>query len=125
MVWARSVSRAAIPLAAALLAMAAWAVIAGADAPAIGWMVLTLAMSLPALVLGQVITRRFPLHGVGALLSCAGLIMLGIGVNDTYLAAAQQDPGIPVSGLLVSMTQGSWMLLYLPWALMLLVFPSG
>lgn len=125
MAWARILSWAPIPLATTLLAVAAWAVAAGIDAAATGWMAMTLAMSLPSLILGQVIARRFPGHGVGALLSIAGLVVLGIGVYDTYLAAAQLHPGIPVSGVLVSMTQGSWMLLYLPWALMLLVFPSG
>lgn len=125
MVRVRILSGAVIPLAVALLAIAAWAVAAGVAPSAIKWMVLTLVMSLPALTLGQIITRRFPRHGVGSLLSGAGLIILGIGVNDTYLAAAQQNPGLPVSAVLVSITQGSWMLLYLPWALMLLVFPSG
>lgn len=112
-------------MAVALVAVAVWAVAIGLDASATGWMVMTLAMSLPGLVLGSIITRRFPLHWVGALLSVAGLIMLGIGVYDTYLAAAQQHPSMPVSAVLVSLAQGSWMLLYLPWALMLLVFPAG
>lgn len=125
MAWARWVSIAVIPLAALLSGAAVVALRAGIDDAAISWLILTIFMSLPALVLGHLITRRFPRHSVGALLSLAGLFMLAAGTNDTYLAAAQIHPDLPVNNVLISLTQGTWMLLYLPWALMLLVYPSG
>ncbi len=125
MAWARWVSLAVIPLAAGSLAVAAWAVGAGVGRSALSWLFLTILMASPALVFGHLITRRLPRHSVGALLSGAGLLMLAVGASDIYLAAAQAHPGLPVSNLAISLIQGSWMLLYLPWALMLLIFPSG
>lgn len=123
--WARAVSIAVLPLAAMSLATAAWALTAGVDASAAGWLGMCIVMSLPSLILGYLITVRFPKQGVGALLSGAGLVILAVGCSDTYLAAAQETGKLPVNGLWISSTQGGWMLLYLPWALMLLVFPSG
>ncbi len=125
MAWARAVSIAVLPLAAGLLAVDATAVLLGLDGAAARWLVLSIAFALPPLVLGQAITGRFPAQAVGALLCCAGLATLAVGTNDTWMAAAQLHPGLPLSGLLVSLAQGSWMLLYLPWALMLLLFPAG
>lgn len=125
MAWARWVSLAVIPLAAGSLAVAAWAVSSGVDSSALPWLLLTILMAAPALVFGHLITHRFPDQSVGALLSGAGLLMLTVGANDTYLAAAQGNPHLPISNLAMSLIQGSWMLLYLPWAFMLLIFPSG
>ncbi|MDO2936375.1 histidine kinase [Paeniglutamicibacter sulfureus] len=125
MAWARAVSIAVLPLAAVSLSLAAWALTSGVDAPAARWLGLCIFMSLPALVLGHLITRRLPRQGVGALLGCAGLVILAVGCTDTYLAAAKASSALPVNGLWISLAQGAWMLLYLPWALMLLVFPSG
>lgn len=123
--WARAVSIAVLPLAAMSLATAAWALMVGVDASAAGWLGMCIVMSLPSLILGYLITVRFPKQGVGALLSGAGLVILAVGCGDTYLAAAQETDKLPVNELWISSTQGGWMFLYLPWALMLLVFPSG
>ena len=123
--WARAVSIAVLPLAVVSLATAAWALAQGVDAPAARWLALCIIMSLPSLVLGHLITRRLPKQAVGALLGGAGLVILAVGCGDTYLAAAQRSSDLPVSGLWISSMQGTWMFLYLPWALMLLVFPGG
>lgn len=125
MAWARWASIAVIPLAGGSLAVAAWAIIAGVDSAALQWLLLTILMAAPALVFGHLITQRFHHHCVGALLSGAGLLMLMLGANDTYLAAAQIHPGLPINNVEISLIQGCWMLLYVPWALMLLIFPSG
>lgn len=125
MAWARWVSLAVIPLTAGSLTVAAWAVAAGVDGAALSWLLQTILMAIPPLVFGHLITHRFPHHAVGALLSGAGLIMVALGANDTYLAAAQNHPELPINNVLISLVQGGWMALYLPWALMLLIFPSG
>ncbi|KAA0976421.1 hypothetical protein FQ154_11175 [Paeniglutamicibacter gangotriensis] len=123
--WARAVSIAVFPLAAMSLATGAWALMVGVDPSAAGWLGLCIVMSLPSLILGYLITGRFPKQGVGALLSSAGLVILAVGCGDTYLAAAQETDKLPVNGLWISSIQGGWMFLYLPWALMLLMFPTG
>lgn len=125
MAWARWVSLAVLPLAAGSLIVAAWAVATGVDGAALSWLLLSIVIAIPALIFGHLITHRFPHHAVGALLSAAGLVMVTLGANDTYLAAAQIHPELPINNVLMSLAQGSWMVLYLPWALMLLIFPSG
>lgn len=123
--WARAVSTAVFLPVMVLLAIAIWALSEGVDGSALGWFLLCIVMSLPSLILGYLITKRLPQQGVGVLLSAAGLLILAVGCSDTYLAAAHESTQLPISALLISFMQGAWMLLYLPWALMLLVFPEG
>ncbi|PQZ93770.1 hypothetical protein CQ018_08945 [Arthrobacter sp. MYb227] len=123
--WARVVSNAVFLPVMVLLAIAIWALNTGVDGFARGWFLVCIIMSLPSLILGYLITRRLPQQGVGALLSAAGLLIFAVGCSDTYLAAARESTQLPISSLLIAFMQGAWMLLYLPWALMLLVFPEG
>ena len=123
--WARAVSTAVFLPVMVLLAIATWALNEGVDGSARGWFLVCIIMSLPSLVLGYLITRKLPQQGVGALLSAAGLLIFAVGCSDTYLAAARESSQLPMNALLIAFMQGSWMLLYLPWALMLLVFPEG
>lgn len=108
-----------------MLAVDAFATSRSPEPDALWWMVLTIVMALPGLILGYLVTRHHRRNPVGALLGCAGLLLLAFGASDSYFAVAQQQPTLPVNGILVSLIQGSWMLLYLPWALVLLLYPAG
>ncbi len=123
--WPRAVSLAAAALAvAATLAIVATFVVAGV--PHDAWLVLLpLLLALPALVLGLVVSSARPANPTGALLSLAGLVFsLGV-ISDSYQQTAAQHPGmLSVDDRLVAATQGAWMLGYLPWALLLVVFPA-
>ena len=123
--WARVVSNVVFLPVMVLLAIAIWALNQGVEGSARGWFLVCVIMSLPSLILGYLITKRLPQQGVGALLSAAGLLIFAVGCSDTYLAAARESTQLPISDLLIALMQGAWMLLYLPWALMLLVFPEG
>ncbi|WP_052136022.1 sensor histidine kinase [Arthrobacter sp. PAMC 25486] len=94
------------------------------------WPVLSAAAGLPSLALGVALLWLRPHNRTGLLLALAGFVALLLAGVDNYLQVAQllQETGtgsIPVNGASVAAAQGSWMLYYLPWAWLLLVFPSG
>ncbi|MGH3383077.1 MAG: histidine kinase [Nocardioidaceae bacterium] len=90
----------------------------------LGWLLGGLVTSVPAVALGLLVSRRQPANAVGALLVLAGLAGVVMATFDGYLAAAASG-ALPVGDVLVSVTQGAWMLWYLPFAVLLLVFPDG
>lgn len=92
-----------LPAAAALNALG--------GAPArIGYVVATCAFALVPLVLATLVARRAPGNPCAVWLAAAGVALV--------VTAASDDLG---SGVLA----GSWMLLYLPFAILLLTVPSG
>lgn len=124
--WPRTLSIAALPLAVGAAAAGVAGLMAAAQPEGVRWFLLGIAMALPALVMGLIITSRQPRNSVGAFLSLAGLTAVAVSSFDVYLEAAIQQPEPPQTlGWLVASTQGSWMALYLPWACLLLVFPNG
>ena len=84
------------------------------------------AVLLPSIVLGLLIAVRRPHARMAPVLCLAGAVPLVIGFGDLYTAAHAAHPGaLPVSGLLVGLWFGGWMLLYVPAAFVLLLFPDG
>ena len=83
-------------------------------------------MLLPSIVLGLLIAVRRPHARIAPVLCLTGAVPLVIGFGDLYAAAVAAHPGaLPVSGVLVGLSSGSWMLLYVPAAFVLLLFPDG
>jgi signal transduction histidine kinase len=81
---------------------------------------------LPAIALGLLIAVRRPHARIAPLLCLTGAVPLVIGFGDVYGAAVAAHPGaLPVSGMLVGLSSTSWMLLYVPAAFVLLLFPDG
>src|ERR1700749_2527798 len=65
---------------------------------------------LPAIALGLLIAGRRPRARVAPLLCLTGAVPLVIGFGDVYDAAFAAHPdALPVSGVLVGLSAGSWM----------------
>lgn len=123
--WPRLVTWIVPPFALLMAAASGTAALAvGADA---SWMALTLFLGLPGLVLGALITGSRPHDAAGAFLALAALAMVLVGASDTLLAAGAVAPEVlgGVAALAAILSQGIWMFLYVPWALLLLCFPDG
>jgi signal transduction histidine kinase len=101
----------------------------GSLAPSAARMLALLAVGvLAALVttLGLLVARRRPDNVVGALLCLMGLGPVLVALAATYDAVVRARPGVlPVSSVVVGLEQGSWVVLYVPVALLMLVFPDG
>ncbi|MCF7551094.1 histidine kinase [Pseudonocardia sp. WMMC193] len=87
-------------------------------------------LSLPAIVLGTVLALRRPRAVVAPLLALLGtVLLLVVGLGDEVVAvwAAHPEarPGPAVRSWFAAAAAGSWVLLYLPTAFLLLVFPDG
>ncbi|WP_146070243.1 histidine kinase [Arthrobacter sp. GMC3] len=125
MAWPRVVTWIAPSLALFAAAVAGTvAFAAGVDA---GWLAATLLLGLPGLVLGPLIARSRPHDAAGAFLAAAGLVLVVVGAGNVVMAAglaSPQDFG-STAVLVATMSQGIWMFLYVPWALVLLCFPAG
>ncbi|WP_290864361.1 histidine kinase [Hamadaea sp.] len=87
------------------------------------WYATGVVLSLPSLALGQVIARHRPQNPVGMLLTLVGLAIAVIPSVETYGSAAVT--GLPLPGVVGTLDQGSWMLMYVPVALLVLYFPEG
>jgi signal transduction histidine kinase len=85
------------------------------------------AVLLPSIVLGLLIAVRRPHARIAPVLCLAGAVPLVIvGFGDLYTAAyATHQGALPISDVLVGLSFGSWMLLYVPAAFVLLLFPDG
>ncbi len=94
---------------------------------AIGWYVgVGGVIGLISVTIGLVVATRRPDNAVGSLLVLVGLTPIWITGSDAYSAAVAHRPDVvPVSALAVALQPGSWMLLYVPPALLALVFPTG
>jgi len=123
----RRVSAAIAVLAGAFLAVGAVGLIQlgrTADLWTILWYATGVGLSLPSLALGQVIAVRRPHNPVGALLAFVGLSVAVIPSVETYSTAAMTG-ALPLPGIVPALDQGSWMLMYVPVALLVLYFPDG
>lgn len=85
------------------------------------------AVMLPSIVLGLVIALRRPHNRVAPLLCLTGAVPLVlIGWGDLYAEAVALHPAaLPVSSILVGLSAGGWMLIYVPAGYVLLLFPDG
>jgi signal transduction histidine kinase len=91
----------------------------------IGWFVIACLAGLPALAVGVLVARYAPDNWVSALLALHGACLIAIAGTDAYWTAAQIEPRLPISASVTSLSIGSWMWLYIPLALLALVFPDG
>jgi signal transduction histidine kinase len=114
-------------LPAALLAAAG--VVGLAVSPTAGGLTYFVAVLVPgvvALVLAFQVNRRCPSSPIAPLIAASGVAVLLL-TGDVYDAAAARRPGVlPETGAAFdALTDGIWMLLYLPLAMLLLLFPDG
>jgi len=116
------------------------AIAAGVDALAWGWSLTWLGASpvvpltaatlilLPVVALGVLVATRRPANPVGPLLVAAGTIPMIVVVLEWVAGQAWTlEPGtVPQwATWVVAADQGSWMWLYVPGALLMLLFPDG
>jgi hypothetical protein len=84
------------------------------------------ALGLASVVLGVLVATRRPGNVVGLLLVLVGAVASGVAFGDVYTGVVERRPGLlPVSGLYVALSGGTWMFLYVPPALLMLSFPDG
>ncbi|WP_189250604.1 sensor histidine kinase [Streptosporangium pseudovulgare] len=82
-------------------------------------------LALPSVVLGMVVAVRRPDSVVGPLLMLVGATAVWVTVGDLYASAVTRRPDLPFSEVYAALSQGDWMFLYVPAALLMLVFPDG
>jgi len=91
----------------------------GSDAGGTASFVAGAVIGLYAVVLGLLVTRRHPANLVGAVLAWTGAFLILSSASETYtLTVAGADQ-------LAAFSEGSWMWLYVPVALLALLFPDG
>ncbi|MEU6407317.1 histidine kinase [Microbispora sp. NPDC046933] len=102
-------------------------VLAGDGAPLQDGLTLAIgtALALPSVVLGVLVATRRPRSVVGLLLVLAGATSVRLTVGELYESLAARRPGLPFSEVYAALSQGDWMFLYVPAALLTLVFPDG
>jgi signal transduction histidine kinase len=81
------------------------------------------AFAVVAFVLAFVVVRHAPGNVVGPILGAVGLVAVLTAATDVYSYVAA-DGDLPLSPYVVAFGQGIWMLLYLPFAALLLWFPG-
>ena len=127
MTWARSLAGVITAVAVVLIAGAAGLLVAASFPPSsVRYFAASLVLALPSLALGWVVLRKEPRNLVGTTLCLFGLLPLMTVFSDTYaVAVAAREGLLPVSDLVVTLQAGTWMSLYVPAALLLLLFPTG
>ncbi|PKW27988.1 sensor histidine kinase [Phycicoccus duodecadis] len=89
------------------------------------YVLVIVALALVPLAAGWFLLRHDPHHLVGGLLCFLAVSPLVVAAGDGWAAAVARHREVPVNDLLVALSQGSWMLLYVPAALLVLLFPDG
>jgi signal transduction histidine kinase len=112
-------------VAVALATVSVAVVVIGVPPAMTTYELLWLALALPPMVAGWFLLRHERSNLIGALLVLVGTSPLFISSGDGWAAAVEEHPSLPVSGLIVTLSAGSWMLLYIPSALVILLFPDG
>ncbi|MEV7006934.1 histidine kinase [Streptosporangium sp. NPDC051022] len=82
-------------------------------------------LALPSAALGTLVAVRRPGSMVGPLLMLVGATAVWVTVDDLYASAVTRRPDLPLPELYLALSQGDWMFLYVPAALLMLVFPDG
>ncbi|MEU2611245.1 histidine kinase [Micromonospora sp. NPDC007271] len=109
-----------------LVAVGGWLLALGADGGHIVYFVSACLLAAASVALGMLIVTKRPANVIGALLTLFGLLAIWVALTDVYAYLVAHRPGrLPVSSLLATVGQGSWMLNYLPAALLMLLFPDG
>ncbi len=83
-------------------------------------------LGLFSVVLGLLVTHRRPRNVVAPLLVLVGGSPVWVAFGDLYTSVVEARPGLlPVWDWYVGFSPGLWMVLYVPAALLMLVFPDG
>jgi signal transduction histidine kinase len=115
----------AVAVAADVLAWS-WAV-RWPDAALVPEVALTTLLAVPAVVCGLVIALRRADNPVGPLLVAMATAFVAVALlSGSYASVVTLHPdALPVVPLPVALSQGAWMLLFVPAAYLLLLFPDG
>jgi signal transduction histidine kinase len=127
--WATWPRAATLVIGAGALTAVAWCAVLLFRYPQLGISdtVVTILLGLPAVVLGLLVALRRPRNAVAPLLTLVGsavIVVVALGDEQTAVTVGLHEMA-SVTGFATALAQGSWMLLYLPTALLLLVFPTG
>ncbi|MFU8876287.1 sensor histidine kinase [Micromonospora sp. SL4-19] len=126
MTLARLVAYGMAAIAAVLVGAGIWLLTVGADGGQVVYFAGACLLASASVVLGVLIATKRPTNVVGALLTFFGLLAVWVAWTDVYAYVVEHHPGrLPVSPLLATAGQGSWMLNYVPAALLMLLFPDG
>ena len=111
---------------AGVLVAASLALVVTRPSPALiaSWLVPTL-IAAASLALALVVARKAPGNRCAPLIALCGLTLVAMTASDVYVLAATVDPSLPISPFLSAFTEGTWMLYYVPLALLMLFFPTG
>jgi signal transduction histidine kinase len=102
-----------------------WVAIAGKGEDA-AYLAVAMVLGFASVALGVAVATKRPDNLVGALLCLVGLLPIAIASGDVYGDAVARRPDlVPVSALMTSLEPGTWMFLYVPAALLALIFPNG
>jgi signal transduction histidine kinase len=113
-------------LAAALAAGAGIFTVIAGDAGDAAYLVAAVLLGATSVTLGLAVAARRPDNPVGALLAWVGVLPIWMAYGDMQTAAYAVRPDlVPVSATRYALSLGSWMFLYVPPALLALVFPDG
>ena len=126
MTWPRRVTYGLWAVSAALLVLTFIAVRDKGD-PAGAWVVggVVLCSAIP-FTAGHLVTRHDPSNWVGPWLTAAGANIILQMAHGTWAEALAEPPsGLMASAELLNLTQGIWMGWFLPFAMVLLLFPDG
>ncbi|GIF68384.1 hypothetical protein Ais01nite_64190 [Asanoa ishikariensis] len=83
-------------------------------------------LGLFSVALGLLVAHRRPRNVVAPLLVLVGGSPVWVAFGDLYVAGVEARPGLlPVWDWYVGLSPGLWMVLYVPAALLMLVFPDG
>ena len=91
----------------------------GSDSAGTASFVAGAVVGLYAVVLGMLVARRHPANLVGAVLAWTGALLVLSSASETYTLT------VGASDQLAAFSEGSWMWLYVPVALLALLFPDG
>ncbi len=111
--------------AGAMAAAAVAAVLSGLDPSMDTYVLAGIALAVVPLAAGWFLLRHDASNLIGGLLCLLGASPLAAVSGDAWAAAVTAHPTLPVNDLLVALSQGAWMLLYVPAALLVLLFPDG
>ena len=84
-----------------------------------------LLLGLPSVALGVLVATRRPDNVVGLVLVIVGAVPVDVAASSLYNAAVAAGVALPVSALYEQLMLGSWMLFYVPPALLFLLVPDG
>jgi signal transduction histidine kinase len=90
----------------------------------LGWQVGATALAALPVVTGLLVAHHRPANPIGFLLVLVGASLASLSFSDGLMVAHEQDPGA-VPDAVIALGNGSWVWVYVPLALLVLLFPDG